>query len=178
MEDRNANVASVRPSVMSASRVLFTPGIRYAATNASKVQATTPDEALEILKSQRARRPVSPHLTIYKPPLNMVMSALHRNTGVLLGLGVYGFFVGYVGLPLVGLSFDAASVAATFGALPLLVKIPAKFVTSWFFTFHSFNGIRHLVWDTARELTMKGVNRTGWTVVGLSVISSLILTFM
>ena len=46
------------------------------------------------------------------------------------------------------------------------------------FTFHSFNGIRHLVWDVGVGFANKTVMRTGWAVVGLSVASALGLAFI
>ena len=45
------------------------------------------------------------------------------------------------------------------------------------FWFHSWNGVRHLVWDTGREFSNKQVQVTGWTVVGLTVVSSAVLAF-
>ena len=62
-------------------------------------------------------------------------------------------------------------------ALSLLLKVPVKFVLSYFFTFHSFNGVRHLVWDTGRQFTNQQVIRTGWFVVGLSAVTAGYLTF-
>jgi len=64
-------------------------------------------------------------------------------------------------------------MAAAFGAWPLLAKVLAKFVVAVPFTFHSFNGLRHLVWDMGKEFANKSVVRTGWTVVGVSVASAL-----
>ena len=52
-----------------------------------------------------------------------------------------------------------------------------KFVIAMPFAFHSFNGIRHLIWDTGREFGTKSVIRSGWAVVGLSVVGSGILAF-
>lgn len=45
-------------------------------------------------------------------------------------------------------------------------------------TYHTLNGIRHLFWDNGRFLKLNDVYKTGWTVVGLSVVSALILTAM
>jgi succinate dehydrogenase (ubiquinone) cytochrome b560 subunit len=41
------------------------------------------------------------------------------------------------------------------------------------FAFHSWNGIRHLVWDTGAAFTNKQVIVTGWGVVGLTVVTAL-----
>jgi len=88
-------------------------------------------------------RPLSPHLQIYRWPLPMAMSILHRMTGA--GL--------YVGTLLMAWWLIAASLGPNaygkFGA----------FINSFFgrlilfgYTFalihHMLGGIRHLIWDT------------------------------
>lgn len=69
-------------------------------------------------------------------------------------------------------------MAAAFGSLPFAAKLLIKFGIAVPFTFHSFNGVRHLVWDTGRELSNKGVNRTGIAVMGLTVVSSGVLALL
>lgn len=59
-----------------------------------------------------------------------------------------------------------------------MAKLGIKYLAALPFTFHSFSGIRHLVWDMGRELSNKQVQVTGWIVVGLSVVTSGILAFM
>ena len=59
-----------------------------------------------------------------------------------------------------------------------VLKGLVKFSIAWPFTYHLLNGVRHLVWDTGRELSNKGVQRTGWAVVGLSVVSAAGLAFV
>lgn len=70
---------------------------------------------------------------------------------------------------------DSASLAAAFGSLPVLAKVGLKGLVAFPFTFHSFNGIRHLVWDLGKEFSNKAVIRSGWTVVGISAVSALYL---
>ena len=69
-------------------------------------------------------------------------------------------------------------MAAAFGSLPVAAKVALKFGIALPFTFHSWNGIRHLVWDTGREFSNKQVQRSGWTVVGLTFVTSGILAYM
>jgi succinate dehydrogenase (ubiquinone) cytochrome b560 subunit len=69
-------------------------------------------------------------------------------------------------------------LAASFAAWPIFAKVLFKGAVAFPFTYHGLNGIRHLVWDTGASLTNKQVIYTGWTVVGLSVVSALGLTFM
>lgn len=108
----------------------------------------------------------------------MTLSGLHRITGVALGLSFYAYTLSYVFLPILGFPIDAATLAAGFGSLPIVAKIGAKFIAALPFTFHFWNGFRHLLWDTANELTVKGVYRTGYVVIGLSAISTLALAFI
>jgi succinate dehydrogenase (ubiquinone) cytochrome b560 subunit len=166
--------------VLGASRLCLSAAPQRAHTTQrqASTQSTTPDEALEILKKQRAQRPVSPHLDIYQPQLTWLMSGFHRLTGVALTFSLYAFLYAYVLGPAVGLGFDSNTLMQAFGALPLVAKIPIKFFASIPFTYQTLNGVRHLVWDSARELTLKGVYRTGYTVLGLTTISSLILAFI
>jgi len=79
---------------------------------------------------------------------------------------------------LFGWHLDTASMAAAFAGLPILAKIGLKAFFAFPFTYHSFNGIRHLVWDMGAMMTNKQVQVTGWTAVGVSVVSALALTFM
>lgn len=105
----------------------------------------------------------------------MVLSGLHRITGVALGGAFYLYALSYVALPAFGYTVDAASIAASFGALPLACKIAVKAIAAAPFSLHFWNGFRHLLWDSARELTVKGVWRTGYAVIGLTTVSTLAL---
>ncbi|KAK9367808.1 hypothetical protein V1509DRAFT_625398 [Lipomyces kononenkoae] len=140
-------------------------------------QSITPAEANDILVKQRGNRPTSPHLAIYKPQITWYLSGLHRITGVALSAGVYALGLGYLFAPVFGFSLTSAAIASAFGALPVALKFGLKLIASFPFTFHTFNGVRHLIWDTASELTNKAVIRTGLTVMGLSTIASIVLAF-
>lgn len=69
-------------------------------------------------------------------------------------------------------------MAEWFGGFGAVSKGVIKFGVSWPFTFHCWNGIRHLVWDTGREFGNRQVQVTGLVVVGLSVVSSTVLAFV
>jgi len=68
-------------------------------------------------------------------------------------------------------------MAAAFAAWPVALQVMAKFLVAWPFTFHSINGLRHLLWDMGSMLTNKQVIVTGWVAVGLSFATALGLTF-
>ncbi|EXJ60509.1 succinate dehydrogenase, cytochrome b556 subunit [Cladophialophora yegresii CBS 114405] len=132
----------------------------------------------EILANQRLHRPISPHLSIYRPQITWYGSALNRITGATLSSGIYLFGAAYLVAPLFGWHLESASLAASFAAWPIVAKVLFKGAVAFPFTYHGLNGIRHLVWDTGASLTNKQVIYTGWTVVGLSVVSALGLTFL
>jgi succinate dehydrogenase (ubiquinone) cytochrome b560 subunit len=153
---------------------------RRAATSSSSSSSstTTEKEANSILASQRRNRPVSPHISIYQPQITWYASGLNRITGVTLAGTFYVFGAAYLVAPLLGWHLESASVAAAFASLPVVAKMGVKAFFALPFTFHSLNGIRHLVWDAGLAFSNQQVIRTGWTVVGLSVVSALGLTFL
>lgn len=108
----------------------------------------------------------------------MFCSAMNRVTGLTVAVPFYLFGLFYLASPLLNISMDSASLAAAFGGLPVLAKVGLKFAASLPFTFHSFNGIRHLIWDTGRGFKNQVVIRTGWIGIGLSVVSALYLAVL
>ena len=131
-----------------------------------------------ILAKQRLNRPVAPHLSTYKPQITWYGSALNRVTGVALSGAFYAFGALYLVAPAVGWHLESSVMAASFAAWPLALKVLTKVTIALPFTYHSFNGLRHLVWDTASMINNKQVQQTGWAVVGISVISALALAFV
>ena len=117
--------------------------------------------------STKAKRPLSPHLGIYRPQVSTVLSILNRITGMAL----------YIGSALLVLWLWSAAYAPEFyttlhGWLEsILGKILIMGWTAAFY-FHLVNGIRHLIWDTGRAMTIPAINKTGI----LAVIITLILT--
>jgi succinate dehydrogenase / fumarate reductase cytochrome b subunit len=87
-------------------------------------------------------RPTSPHIWIYKPTITMMMSIVHRITGVGLFVGT-ALLVWWLGAAAAG--DDAYAVAAGFfdhwfGRLIL-------FGYTWALIHHALGGIRHFIWD-------------------------------
>ncbi|CAG8960226.1 hypothetical protein HYFRA_00012744 [Hymenoscyphus fraxineus] len=146
---------------------------RHAATS----PGLTPADSYKILVEQRKNRPVSPHLAIYQPQIPWILSITHRITGSILSGGFYIFGSAYLVAPVLGWDLSSAAMAASFGAWPLLAKVSAKFLVALPFTFHSFNGIRHLAWDSAVGFGKLTVIKTGWACVGVSLVSALGLAF-
>ncbi|TPX23989.1 hypothetical protein DIZ76_013332 [Coccidioides immitis] len=147
------------------------------ATSTSTSSTETVDPT-QILAQQRLNRPVSPHLTIYRPQISWYLSALNRITGSVLSGGLYVFATAYLVAPAIGWHLESASLAAAFGALPLAAKFAIKLGVAMPFTFHCMNGVRHLIWDLGKKLSNKEVIATGWTVVGLSMASAFALALI
>lgn len=158
--------------------------IRNSETNSSisisrpVASSPNPESPTDILAKQRLNRPVSPHLSIYQPQMGWVASSLHRITGVALSGSLYLWATAYLASPALGWHLESASMVAAFGALPVAAKVLLKATMALPFTFHSFNGLRHLMWDLGRGLSNPAIIKSGWTVVGLSVTSALALAFM
>ncbi|THW04758.1 hypothetical protein D6D23_06859 [Aureobasidium pullulans] len=168
-----------QPALLSsrAPQLLATTGLTQ--LRGAAFQTVSDNEASQqILAKQRLNRPVSPHLGIYKPQITWYGSALNRVTGVALSGTFYLFGLSYLIAPAFGWHVESASIAAAFAAWPAALAILAKLVASFPFTYHSFNGLRHLMWDMGKGITNKQVQVTGWSVVGLSVFTSLVLALL
>ncbi|KAI8869616.1 cytochrome b560 subunit of succinate dehydrogenase [Ramicandelaber brevisporus] len=125
-------------------------------------------------------RPNSPDLSIYQPQLTWYMSSAHRITGVAAAGGLYLGSIAYLLAPYLSAKggFDSASVVTALSTVPAGVKVAGKATLSWLVTYHMFNGMRHLLWDTGRALTMRGVYATGYAVLGSSAVTALILALI
>ena len=92
--------------------------------------------------------------------------------------GFYIFGTLYLIAPYAGWHLESAVLAASFAKWPAFLQFSTKALVAWPFTYHSFNGIRHLVWDTASMINNKQVAQTGWFVMGLSTVTALALAFV
>ena len=104
-------------------------------------------EAKNRTVSPEARRPLSPHLQIYRPMLTMMMSIMHRITGMALYAGTL-----LLAWWLIAASTDARAFAT---ANSVLTSIPGQIVLlgfTWALFHHLFGGIRHFIWDTGRGM--------------------------
>ncbi|HUO82116.1 MAG TPA: succinate dehydrogenase, cytochrome b556 subunit, partial [Gammaproteobacteria bacterium] len=88
------------------------------------------------------RRPLSPHLQIYKPQLTSVLSILHRFTGV--GLSFAALLLVYW---LIALARGPAAYADAIGLFGSGFVRLLLVAVSFCFFYHLCNGVRHLFWD-------------------------------
>jgi succinate dehydrogenase / fumarate reductase cytochrome b subunit len=95
----------------------------------------------------RRPRPLSPHLSIYRLMLTMMMSIMHRITGAAL----------YVGTLLLAWWLIAAASGpnAYANAQWFMGSIIGRLILfgyTWALIHHMLGGIRHLIWDTIHGL--------------------------
>ena len=121
----------------------------------------------EPLSDNTTNRPLSPHLTIYRPQLNSVLSILHRITGIILIFGILLIVGWFFSLSLGEMSFQFYSfwLNTLFGKLIMFGSLCAL----WY---HFFAGIRHLFWDFGIGFEMKHVRTSGYFVIGMTLILS------
>ncbi len=122
---------------------------------------------------ESVKRPLSPHLQVYKPQLTSILSITHRGTGVLLSLGALLLTCWLVGLATGEEAFNNLQLHATtwYGKIGLVA-----FVFSFYF--HLANGIRHLFWDAAKGLEISTVYMTGYASIAFSIILTIITLFL
>lgn len=115
------------------------------------------------------RRPLSPHLQIYKWQVQMLSSILHRATGIALAVGSVLVIAGLLHL---------AAGEESFRHFKNIIGSPVGrvllFGWSWALFYHLCNGIRHLVQDTGAGYGMAQFVRSSW----ISVIVSIVLTLL
>lgn len=112
-------------------------------------------------------RPLSPHLTIYRPQMNSMTSIFVRITGnamlVAALMIVWWFVAAAAGTE--AFAWADGFVRSWFGDLVLFLSV-------WALWFHGLGGLRHLIWDMGYGLDLETANNMGWVMI----IGSVILT--
>ncbi len=107
----------------------------------------------------------------YRPQLTSMMSITHRATGVFLSLVGAPLLLWWISAVSNGPQAYDALLAYMGGWIGKLVLFACLFSLS----FHTLNGVRHLVWDTGKALDLRSAYATGWAVLAGSVVSTVIL---
>lgn len=111
---------------------------------------------------QAIQRPLSPHLSIYRPLINMMMSIVHRITGTALYFGTLLLAAWLVAAAMGETQFDLVN-----GLLGHPIGKLVLFGYTWALIHHMLGGLRHLLWDTGRGLQIWQVNVLSWmTILG------------
>lgn len=118
-------------------------------------------------------RPLSPHLTIYRPQLTSVTSIFHRITGnalIVTALAVVLWFVSAAISPKF-FAYMNGFLLSWFGKIFLALSL-------WWLWYHYLAGIRHLIWDKGYGLDLSMAYKLGWVVILLSLLLTLVTLFI
>jgi succinate dehydrogenase / fumarate reductase cytochrome b subunit len=119
------------------------------------------------------QRPLSPHLQVYRWQITMVMSILHRASGVALTVGTLGLAWWLLALAAGGERYANASALI---ASPLGLVLLFGFSLS--LVYHLLNGLRHLMWDMGWGFDIPEIYRSGWAVAVLTVVFTAAIWFV
>ncbi|VAV92414.1 Succinate dehydrogenase cytochrome b-556 subunit [hydrothermal vent metagenome] len=115
-------------------------------------------------------RPLSPFTTIWRWHVSMVVSILHRASGIALGAGTLVMAAWLVAL--------AAGEQQYIMLMGLLSSWPGRgilFAFTLALFFHLLNGIRYLVWDSGHGFDKQTATRASWLVMILAVLLAVAL---
>lgn len=117
-----------------------------------------------------AGRPLSPHLSVYRWPITMGLSILHRITGVALSVGLIVFAWWLIA---------ASEGVGAYGVFAgVMDSLPGRLLLigwTYAFFYHLSNGVRHLFWDAGIGFEIRHANASSWVVIAASVILTLAL---
>ena len=117
----------------------------------------------------RGNRPLSPHLSIYRPQITSVTSILTRITGnamLVAALLIVWWFLAAATSPEAYATANAV-ITSLLGDLVMALSL-------WGLWYHTLAGIRHLIWDNAVGLDLPTAYKLGWAVVIGSVVLTLV----
>ena len=110
-------------------------------------------------------KPLSPHLSIYKPQITSIMSISHRLSGTFQSFGNVMIFIFFL-LILTGEKYYNFSM---FFFNSYLGRV-FTFLYIFSLCYHMCNGIRHLVWDLGYGFELKNVYYSGYATIAIAVI--------
>ncbi len=120
-------------------------------------------------QQENASRPLSPHIQIYRWTLTMILSILHRATGVALyaGTGLLAWWL--LAIATGPEAYEQVRLVSSHWLGRLVL-----FGYSWALFHHMFGGIRHFIWDTGRGFDLKTVE----ILARITAIMPLLLTVL
>ena len=121
-----------------------------------------------ITNEKKLKRPLSPHLTIYKPQFTSVLSIFHRITGIAL---LFSLLFSVFWVLSIAISKESYHVMKfIFSSIPFKIMI---FLTIFAFWYHFCTGIRHLFYDIGKGFDHSFINFSAYIIIFCSSILSL-----
>ncbi len=116
------------------------------------------------------RRPLSPHLQVYRWPISMALSIGHRITGVGMALGTLLMTWWLVAAATSGDAFRVVQ-----GFLGSWLGVILLLGWSGALIFHLASGIRHLIWDIGRGFDDRAYRASGRAVVAAVAVATVLV---
>ena len=122
---------------------------------------------------ESVKRPLSPHLQVYKLPLTAWVSITHRATGVFLSIGTLFLSCWLVGLATSEQAFTNLQqyTTAWYGKIILIGFIFSLYL-------HLANGVRHLVWDAGKGFEKSTTLKSSYAILAFTLIMTIITVVM
>ena len=115
------------------------------------------------------KRPLSPHLSIYRPQITSVLSIFHRITGVGLSFSVILIVLWIVAI---AAGEESYKILAFFYSSPVFLLI--FIISLWALWYHFFTGLRHLYWDLGLGFSLNSVSISGWMAIICSSLATIL----
>lgn len=107
----------------------------------------------------------------YRPQLTSMLSITHRISGVVLGMIGAPLLIGWI----IAVSHGPEALDTLYAFLGSLAGMLVSVLLIFSLSFHFFNGIRHLVWDSGRMLQIDQARKAGWTVLAATLVATALL---
>ncbi|MDX2290324.1 MAG: succinate dehydrogenase, cytochrome b556 subunit [Hyphomicrobiaceae bacterium] len=115
-------------------------------------------------RTGKIERPLSPHLQVYRPLINMTMSIFHRITGAALYFGTL-LLAWWLTAAAVGPDYFAF-VSGVFASPPGILVLVGY---TWALLHHMLGGVRHFIWDTGAAFDIANVKLLSYGTIVLSL---------
>lgn len=119
---------------------------------------------------QYAQRPLSPHLTIYRPLVGAFTSILHRALNVALFAGT-----AFLALWLVAVAVGGDFYTGYTGFLGSFLGQIMLFGWTFCALFYAAQGIRHFAWDLGYGFELETARLTGWAALAFAAGGTLLI---
>lgn len=118
-------------------------------------------------------RPLSPHLQVYRWQLTMMLSIVHRGTGIFLAVSIPILIYWLWSISVGGETYLAlqSCFSSWIGQLALV---------AWAFSmfYHLCNGIRHLFWDVGQGYEIETLYTSGKIVVAAALLLTVVTAYL
>ena len=111
------------------------------------------------------KRPLSPHLTIYRWPVTMMTSITHRATGIALSVGML-----ILAWWLVSISNGPEGFESFHAVMDTPLGLLVLLGITWSLAFHFCNGVRHLAWDLGYGFSKEASRQGSIWVIAISAV--------